>query len=82
MSATEILREDVRELIDHAGDKTLRMVKVILEKEQGGDFEEDWWDELPDELQELIEMSLKESEEGRGIPHEEMAEKYSRWFKK
>ena len=82
MSATEILREDVKELVDHAGDKALRMVKVILEKQQGEETNEDWWDEMPDEVIALVEMSLKESEAGGGIPHEEMIEKYSRWFKK
>ncbi len=82
MSATEILREDVKELVDHAGDKALRMVKVILEKQQWEETNEDWWDEMPDEVIALVEMSLKESEAGGGIPHEEMVEKYSRWFQK
>lgn len=40
MSDKEILREDVRELIDRAGDKALRMVKAILEIEVQEDIEE------------------------------------------
>ena len=40
----------------------------------------DWWDELPGELQASINRSLKESEEGIGTPHEEIIEKYGKWF--
>jgi hypothetical protein len=31
MSATEILREEVKEYIDHADNKSLRIVKAILQ---------------------------------------------------
>lgn len=82
MSATEILRENVKELIDHAGDKALRMVKAMLEADQEDETEGDWWDEMPDDVLALVEMSLRESEEGGGIPHNEMVKKYSQWFKK
>jgi len=86
MSATEILREDVKELVDHAGDKALRMVKVILEKQQGeeddDDIADEQWEDMPEELQVLLTEAIKQCEEGKVIPHEQVIEKYSKWFQK
>lgn len=86
MSATEILHEDVKELIDHAGDKALRMVKAMLEADQEEQREEDMededWDDLPEQLQIMINEAVKQFDEGRGIPHEEVMKKYPQWFKK
>ena len=79
MTATEVLRKKVKQYIDKADDKSLRRVQAILEVDQE---ETDWWDELPHEVQASLERALKESEEGKGIPHAQMVEKYSKWFKK
>ena len=73
MTATEVLRKKVKQYIDKADDKSLRRVQAILEVDQE---ETDWWDEAS------LERALKESEEGKGIPHAQMVEKYSKWFKK
>ena len=78
MTATEALRKQIKRSIDKADDKSLRRVQAILEVDQEGD----WWDELPDEVQGSIERALKESEQGKGISHEQMVQKYSKWFKK
>ena len=79
MTATEILRKQIKRSIDKADDKSLRRVQAILEVDQE---EEDWWDALPSEIQQSLERALKESEEGKGIPHAQMMEKYSKWFRK
>lgn len=85
MTATEILREEVKQYIDRADDKSLRIVKAILEIEQeediDGDDEVDW-DDLPEELQRSIEAGIKDADEGRVISHEEMKKKYPQWFRK
>jgi hypothetical protein len=78
MSETELLREQVKEYINNADAKALRIVQAILEIEQ----EEDWWDELPGEVQTMLNAAIREDEEGKGIPHAHMVEKYSKWFKK
>jgi hypothetical protein len=78
MTDTEILRKQVREYVEHADNKSLRIVQAILEIEQ----EEDWWDELPEEVQHMLDAAIKQGEEGKGISHEQMIEKYSKWFKK
>lgn len=78
MTDTEVLREHVKQYIDRADEKSLRLVQAILEIEE----EEDWWDELPDEVRNMLEASIKDGDEGKGITHEEMMKKYSQWFKK
>ena len=89
MTATQVLRKEVKQYINKADVKSLRMVKAILEIEQEEDddvdeasMEEENWDDLPEELQLMIDKGIKESEEGKGIPHEQIMEKYSKWFKK
>jgi predicted transcriptional regulator len=32
----------------------------------------DWWDEISDHEKEMIELGLKDIEEGRVVPHEEV----------
>ncbi len=80
MTDTEILREQVKESINNADAKSLKMVQAILEIDQADD--EDWWDELPREVQSMLNAAIKEGEEGKGITHEQMVEKYAQWFKK
>ena len=87
MSATEILRNEVREYINHADDKALRMVKAILEIEQEEDIDEENrevenWDDLPEKLQVLLTQAVKECEGGNVTPHTQIVEKYSKWFRK
>lgn len=88
MTATEVLRQEVKQYIDRADDKSLRIVKAILEIEQEedeGDIEDGEvdWDELPEELQIMIDRAIKQADEGGGMPHEEVVAKYySQWFRK
>ena len=86
MTATEALRKEVKKYIDKADDKSLRIVKAILEIEQEEDMDEDIeeenWDDLPRELQLLIENGIKEGEEAKVISYEQVKEKYSKWFRK
>lgn len=81
MAPIDVLRKEVKQYINKADEKSLRMVKAVLEIRMEEDGE-DWWDELPDEVLASVELSLKESEQGGGVPHEEMVEKYRKWFKK
>ena len=79
MKKAEKLRKEVLELIDKADDKSLRIVKAILKIEQEEEAEEgDWWDELPVQIQNMIDKSIKDGDDGKGISHEEMMEKHSR----
>lgn len=72
MSATEQLRNSIKQYIDQADEKVLRMVQAILEIEQQYDF----WDDLPEAVQNDVEEALKQSEKGMGKTHEEVLKKY------
>jgi len=80
MQATGVkdIRKEVKKYIDTADDKTVKMIYAMLEVEQ----HDDWWDELPAEVQASVEKALKEADAGKGIPHEEVMKKYSKWFRK
>ncbi len=77
MTSTEILREKVKKYIDHANKKSLLIVEQILETKQ-----DDWWDTLPAEVKLSVKDALKEIDNGKGIPHEEVKKMYPQWFKK
>jgi len=52
---------------------------LVLKIEQEEEVEEgDWWDELPVQIQNMIDKSIKDGDDGKGISHEEMMEKHSR----
>lgn len=78
MKEVTVLRNRVKKYIDTADEKTLKMLYAMLEAEQ----EADWWDELPLGVQQSIDRALEESRQGKGIPHEEVMKKYSKWFTK
>jgi len=76
MKEVATLRKQVKKYIDTADEKTLKMVNAMLEVQQ----EEDWWDELPVEVQGEIDEALAELDKGKGIPHEQVMKKYKKWF--
>lgn len=78
MSAVEQMRRDVKKLIDKADETTVKMVHAMLEIKQ----EDDWWDALPPKTKAEIEEALDELDKGKGIPHEVVLKKYSKWFSK
>ncbi len=40
----------------------------------------DWWDKLPLSVQKSIIKAEKQLDEGKGIPHEVVMKKYSKYF--
>jgi hypothetical protein len=77
MSTAE-MRRKAKKYLDEADDHAVRMVFSILE----ADREDDWWDDLPKEVQKSILKAEKEIREGKGIPHEVVMKKYSKWLTK
>ena len=61
------VKKQVKEYIDKADERTLKIVHAMLEAEQ--DF--DNWNELPAELKASINRGLKQADAGQLIPHEE-----------
>ena len=43
--------------------------------------QEDWYDELPDEVKISIKQSFDDLKHGRVTPHEVIMEKYKKWLK-
>ena len=76
MTATEVLRNSVKKQIDVADERSLKMVRALLEAEE----EYDWWDDLSDEAKSSIEQGLKDVEEGKLTPHKEVMKKYKKWL--
>ncbi len=70
------LKEEVKKYIDQADERMLKAVYALLEADQ----QEDWWDSISDEERHAIETGLKQMEEGKTTPHEEVMEKYSKWL--
>lgn len=78
MTATQALRKEVKKYIDKADDKSLRIVRAILEIEQ----EVDIWDKLPDHVKADVEEAKLESKRGEGFSTEEVMKKYEKWLTK
>ncbi len=53
-------------------DNTIEYLKIIKDS----DSTEDWWNELSAEQRQGIERGLKDIDEGRVVPHEEVRLKY------
>ena len=72
------MRKKVKKYIDEADDHVVKMVYSMLE----ADREDDWWDDLPLSVKKSILKAEKELKEGKGIPHEVVMKKYSKWLTK
>ena len=72
------MRKKVKKYIDEADDHVVKMIYSMLE----ADREDDWWDDLPLAVQKGILKAEKQLKEGKGIPHEVVMKKYSKWLTK
>lgn len=77
-NAVKQMKKEVKKYIDAADEKTVKMVYAMLEAKE----EDDWWDALPQKVKSEIDEALSELDKGKGIPHEVVVKKYSKWFSK
>jgi hypothetical protein len=75
MSSAE-MRKKTKKMLDKADDRMVKMVYAMLE----ADKEDDWWDDLPKEVQDSIDKAIAELDAGKGIPHDVVMKKYKKWF--
>jgi hypothetical protein len=54
-------------------DETLEYLKVVKDSKSS---KSDWWDDLSEPVKASIERGLKDIEEGRTTPHEEVKKRY------
>lgn len=74
--ATKEMRKEVKRYVDKADDKMVKMLYAMIEVEQ----EDDWWDHLPKKVQAEIDEAIAELDIGKGMSHETVMKKYSKWF--
>ncbi len=79
MEEIEILKQEIKTMIDNADEKTVRMTYAMLE----AGAKEDWWDELNNDEKEEMEKAIEESEKADNhIPLEKFQSDFSQWRKK
>ncbi|HPH88271.1 MAG TPA: hypothetical protein PKV76_07340 [Chitinophagales bacterium] len=72
------LKKEVKKNIDKADERVLKMVNALLLADQ----EEDWYNELPDEVKVDLDISLQQEKEGLLTPHADVMKKYKKWHTK
>jgi predicted transcriptional regulator len=78
MDAVKKMRRDVKKYIDTADEKIVKMVHAMLEV----DADADWWDTIPKELKNDIEIALRQADKGDVLSHEEVKKWHPQWFTK
>ncbi len=69
MSAAELKNDLIKVIINTEDIKFLQQVKDFFKKQNAT---LDWWDEITEHEKEMIELGLKDNEEGRVVPQEEV----------
>ena len=72
------LKKEVKKNIDKADERVLKIVNALLLADQ----EEDWYNELPDEVKVDLDISLQQEKEGLLTPHADVMKKYKKWHTK
>ena len=78
--ADKDLREKIKEYIDRADAKVVKMVHALLEVDAS--VENEWWETLPENVKQELEASIAEADAGNTFTHEEVKEKHPQWFTK
>lgn len=73
------LREKWKKSISKVDDKFLLMVDRLYET-YSKNSEDDFFDELPKEVQDLLELSRKEADQGKLTSHQTIREKYRKKY--
>lgn len=69
------LKDIVKQYVNIADDKILRIVKAVFESYQK-DEEIDFFDELPEAIQDLLVESRLQAKQGKLTPHKDVMAKY------
>jgi hypothetical protein len=66
------MREEVKLYIETADEKVVQMVYAMLEV----DADAGWWESMPDEVKQELEVSLEQGKNGQTLTHDEVKAKY------
>jgi len=75
LAATKL--ELAKRLLNTNDKNIINYLKAIFDTQ-----ENNWWENLPDEIKFSVEKGLKQSSKGETIPHAEMQKCYRKWLKK
>lgn len=75
---TAELRTDLHNLIDKVEDPIiLNAIRAILSKEL---HDQDFWDDLPTNVQKSVERGIEQAQVGETTAHYEAMKKYNKWL--
>lgn len=77
-AALRAIREEVKQYIDQADAKVVKMIHAMLEV----DSDEDWWSSMPDLIAADVATSIAQADNGETVSHQQVKEKYGQWFTK
>lgn len=77
MTSNSVLRKQVKQFVEEADEKTLRIIYNLFETQK-----DDWWSVISEEHKSAINQAIAEANQGKVIPHSEMVKKYRKWLKK
>jgi hypothetical protein len=78
MMTLEALKLDLtRKIIDSNNPQLINHIKAIFDTAQ-----ENWYDELPTEIQNSVNLGLKQSENNEGVSHKDAMNEIEEWLKK
>jgi uncharacterized protein YehS (DUF1456 family) len=74
-----VLKNNIAAKLKKVEDETLlEYINTLL----GNNNKEDIFEQMPDEVLASFEQGVKEADNGEGVPHTEVMEKYAKWLKK
>jgi hypothetical protein len=78
MSDVDILRKQVKKMVEEASGKELEIVYRVFEATNSND----WWNEISDEQKAAIDKGIAQLDNNEGLRHTEVMKKYGKWFRK
>ncbi len=78
MNLDSVKVELARYILETEDKAVIKNFKAVMDTAS----QDNWWDELPDEIKISVEKGLEQAERGEGIPHKEVMKKYNKWLKK
>jgi CTP:molybdopterin cytidylyltransferase MocA len=73
-----VMKKQVKQYIDAADEKVVKMVHAMLEAHT----DEDWWSGMPASVKADLEAALKDSAQGKVIPHAIIQQRNKKWLTK
>jgi hypothetical protein len=76
MSIATLKLDLAKKIIETNDKEIIGYIKAIFEGQS-----ENWFEDLPADVQASVERGLAQSERGEGRPHSEVIQKYKKWLK-